>query len=268
MIPKPAHLDRQYGDQFKDEAIVAAYHHRPPYPEAVFPLLVELIGDCRRVVLDVGCGTGDIARKLAPLVDRLDAVDVSAPMIARGRTLTGGGHPALRWIEGAAEGAHLDPPYGLIVAGESLHWMDWAVMFPRLRTMLASGAVLAILGRATLATPWDEVLQPLINRYSTNRDFQAYDFIDELTQRDLFTVKGACSLLPETISQSVESFVESFHSRNGFSRDRMEPQDADAFDAGVERAVQPWAVDGYLTLPHTCRITWGIPEMLSRATSG
>ncbi|MBV9278962.1 MAG: class I SAM-dependent methyltransferase, partial [Chloroflexi bacterium] len=51
-----------------------------------------------RVVLDAGCGTGDVARPLAPLVDRVDAVDISAGMIERGRRLPGGENPAITWI--------------------------------------------------------------------------------------------------------------------------------------------------------------------------
>ena len=46
--------------------VAAAYPHRPPYPTAVFPLLADLIAAPSRTVLDIGCGTGD----LAPLVDR------------------------------------------------------------------------------------------------------------------------------------------------------------------------------------------------------
>ncbi|HET9201194.1 MAG TPA: class I SAM-dependent methyltransferase [Dehalococcoidia bacterium] len=269
MIPKPVHLEPQYGAQFKDASVVAAYHHRPPYPEAVFPLLVDLIADGPRIVLDVGCGTGDIARRLAPLVERLDALDFSAPMIEKGKALPGGDHPALYWIEGAAEDTPLSPPYGLIVAGESLHWMDWEVVFPRLRTMLGPGAILAIIGRGTLAAPWDELVQSLINRYSTNRDFKPYDFLEELTKRRLFTLDGACSTLPEVIEQPVESFIESFHSRNGFSRDRMTVRNAKAFDSRLSEAVRPWVVDGCVPLRHNARLMWGLPEMRqSGATAG
>ena len=42
------------------------------------------------VVLDAGCGPGDLARPLAPLVGRVDAVDLSPRMIAEGRSREGG----------------------------------------------------------------------------------------------------------------------------------------------------------------------------------
>src|SRR5688572_11670536 len=78
MQPKPAHLGEAYAAQFSDPGIVAAYHHRPPYPAPTFPMLAGLIGSPPRVVLDAGCGTGDIARGLLPFVERIDAVDRSA----------------------------------------------------------------------------------------------------------------------------------------------------------------------------------------------
>src|SRR5947207_15956107 len=96
MLPKPAHLGPRYGAQFADPSVVAAYPHRPPYPAEVFEILVGLVIDAPRAVLDAGCGTGDLARRLAELVDRGGAVGLAAAMLALGRTLLGGVAPHLR----------------------------------------------------------------------------------------------------------------------------------------------------------------------------
>src|SRR6478672_10025703 len=69
--PKPAGLGQQYGAQFQDVSVVAAYPHRLPYPAALFPFLAGLITGIPRAVLDVGCGRGEIARLLLPYVDRV-----------------------------------------------------------------------------------------------------------------------------------------------------------------------------------------------------
>src|ERR1700736_6122980 len=103
MQPKPSHLSGDYGAWFKDPLIAAAYPARPAYPAAVIQLLADLVADppAPRVVLDGGCGTRAIARHLAPLVDRVDAVDFSSSMIEQGRQLAGGATANLRWIVAA-----------------------------------------------------------------------------------------------------------------------------------------------------------------------
>ena len=45
------------------------------------------------------------------------------------------------------ETAPLDPPYALVTAGESLHWMAWEVVLPRFAAALVPGGLLAIADR-------------------------------------------------------------------------------------------------------------------------
>jgi SAM-dependent methyltransferase len=238
---------------------VAAYRHRPPYPEETFDILLELIEDEPRVVLDAGTGTGAIARGLVGRVDRIDAVDPSPGMLAAGRRLPGGDHPRLRWIEGTAEEAPLTPPYALITVAASLHWMDWAVVLPRFRDTLGRRGVFAIVDQPLPAAPWNEALQPVITHYSTNRLYRPYDLIDELAQRGLFRESGRRKTAPLVFRQTVADYVESFHARNGLSRDRMEPAAAAAFDREATALVAPHAVDGMVTLGVVGQVVWGMP---------
>jgi SAM-dependent methyltransferase len=260
-IPKPKHLGRDYADQFGDAAVVAAYHHRPPYSPQIFPILRDLVVDTPRVVLDLGCGTGDVARPLAAMVDAVDAIDCAPRMLERGKGLPGGDRPNRRWILGRAEEASFPrATYGLVTAGESLHWMDWDRLFPRLCTLLAPCGHLAILGRPELPRAWSADLIALIQRYSTNRDYQPYDLIDELSKRGLFELYGEEHTEPLLVRQSHESFVESIHSRNGFSRDRMTRAAAAAFDAEVERLLASHFLDRAVEFEVIGRIVWGRPQ--------
>ena len=68
----------ELGKVFGNPGVAAAYVHRPPYPSDVFDILTGLIVDEPRTVLDIGAGEGAIARPLAPRVDRVDALDISA----------------------------------------------------------------------------------------------------------------------------------------------------------------------------------------------
>jgi trans-aconitate methyltransferase len=166
MIPKPKHLEPKYGAQFKDESIVDAYRYRPPYPEELFDILGRLITSNNKSVLDIGCGSGNLVRRLINRVDRIDAVDFSQAMIELGKNLPGGDHPNLRWIHGPVEDVPLSPPYGLITAAQSLHWMAWDVVFPRFQKILAPGGYLAIVGNRPSSTAWDAEIGDIIRRYS------------------------------------------------------------------------------------------------------
>src|ERR1051326_5118342 len=161
MHPKPAFLSPQIASAFQEPSVVRAYQYRPMYSAAVFDILAGLVVDQPRHVLDVGCGTGFLARHLVGRVEHVDAVDVSPAMIGAGKQLPRGNHAALTWILGRVEDAPLSPPYALITAGDSLHWMDWEVVMPRFAQMLTPHGVLAILGADQLPTPWDGDLLPI-----------------------------------------------------------------------------------------------------------
>ena len=260
-IPKPSHLGPAYAEQFADPAIVAAYHHRPPYPVQLFTVLSDLVIGQPRAVLDLGCGTGDIARPMAAVVDAVDAVDCSQGMIERGRGLPGGDRANLAWILGYTEEVRLPrASYGLATAGESLHWMEWDRLLPRLNELLVPGAYLALVSRTETPTPWRDDLLTLIRRYTTNRDYQPYSLVAELEKRGLFAQRGVERLDPLRFQQSIESYIESIHSRNGFSRDRMTHEAAVAFDEQAGRLVSTHCPSGYVQLDVVGSVTWGRPQ--------
>jgi SAM-dependent methyltransferase len=259
MEPKPAQWSAGDAAVFTDGEIAAAYPHRPPYPEEAVRLLVDLVRDHPRTVLDLGCGNGDLARRLAPEVERVDAVDPSAAMLAKGRQLPGGDHPHLRWQRATAETAALTPPYALVTAGESLHWMDWEVLFARLARVRTPGGVLAIVERdwnGPLAV--SERLGPVFARYSTVRDFRAMDVVTEIERRGLFTRIGERRCGPEAWRPTLDGYLRGRHSQRGFAH--MDRDAAVAFDAAV-RAILADLVgtDGRLDLAVEARVVWGVP---------
>ena len=259
-IPKPKHLGMEYADQFKDRSVAEAYVNYPPCAPELFQVLAGLIQDEPRVALDMGCGTGDVARPLAALVERVDAVDPSAAMLEVGRARVGGDRPNINWFCRSAEDFAYDTRYSLIVAGASLHWMDWYQVIPRFAAALSDRGYLAIVGGRGIATaPWVDDLNRIIPGYSTNKDFMPYNLLDELERRQLFTFVGRKRTAPQPYCMSVNRYVEMFHARNGFSRQRMDAQAAAAFDAAVRELVTPFAAEGVLTFDVKTDIIWGQP---------
>jgi len=258
VTPKPACLGEQSSAAFGDASVAHAYQYRPPYPAETFSVLADLSRDIPRPVLDVGCGTGAIARHLIALVDRIDAVDVSPAMIDEGKRLPQGDHPRLSWIVGRAEDAPLRPPYSLITAGDSLHWMDWYTVMPRFARLLTPNGYLAILGVGQLPTLWDADLRHIIRRYSTIRNFQPYEPVADVEERGLFQRAGTWRTQPVSFTQSIAAYVESFHGRASFSRDRMPMAEAAAFDAEVTALVSSFSHDP-IDIHIVTEITWGKP---------
>jgi predicted TPR repeat methyltransferase len=259
MQPKPAHLGQSVASAFQEASVVAAYELRPPYPAETFDVLLALLRDEPRTVLDAGCGTGFLARPLAERVDRVDAVDISAAMTEEGKRLPDGDHPHVRWIVAAIEDAPLDPPYALITAGDSLHWMEWSTVMPRFATLLTPNGWLAILSVVTLPAHWDDELMAIIRRYSTVRDYQRFDLTEELESRGLFTRAGERRTEPVPFTQSLDDYVRSFHGRASFSPERMEPSALVAFDAAVRELVASHAGET-ITQQVTAHIVWGRPH--------
>lgn len=260
MEPKPIHLGPQYGAQFKDESIALAYDTRPPYPAELFDILEGLVSDGQRIILDLGCGTGDVALGLARRADRVDAVDASEAMLRVARTRPGADHPRLHWTCATVEAFVFRGPYSLVVAAESLHWMDWEVVLQKIAGGLRPRAFLALVaGRSLGQVPWAAELARLVPRYSTNREYRPYDLVGELTRRGLFREIGRLTTGSVVFQQSIDRYVESFHTRNGFSRERMTPESACEFDDALRRLLAHHCPDGPVRGETSATVVWGDP---------
>ena len=141
MTSKPGQWSSNYAQMFKDWSVAEDYRFRPGYTPETFLILGRLMaGRAPRRVLDVGCGTGFLARELTHYADHFDAIDFSVPAIEQGKSLPGGDSPKLRWLCAPMEEARLDATYDLITAGASLHWVDWEVVMPMFGRLLRPGA--------------------------------------------------------------------------------------------------------------------------------
>jgi len=261
--PKPNGWGERYGAVFAEDSVVEHYGLRPPYPAETFDVLASLAAQAapeRGVVLDAGCGPGDLARPLASRVARVDAVDVSAPMIARGRSLPGGDAANVRWIVARIEEAPLDPPYALVTAGDSIHWFEWETALPLLAGVLLRDAPLAIVHREWLLEE-RSVFGPVYDRHSWNDDFEPLDPIEELERRGLFERSGSHTTAPDPWRPTLDEIVHGHFSMSGFPPHRL--RDRRAFEAelgaALEETLRPQA-DGRYDLDVTATIVWGRPR--------
>ena len=258
MPDRPAHLTAHNAASFQLASVVDAYHLRTPYPPELAPFLVGLM-PARTVVLELGCGTGEIARALAPLVEHVDAIDISEPMLARAHAMPGGDHPRIGWALGRAEDLPIDRTYALAVSGDALHWMDWDVVLPRLARALAADAVLAIVTAVMSPPLWSEELRPIIARHSVMQDFQPYEIGDELLRLGLFRRDGDAMIGRRPFTRTLDEYVEALHATAGMPRERMRDDDARAFDEAVTAIASKYVERGVLEFEASARVIWGRP---------
>jgi SAM-dependent methyltransferase len=212
---------RNLGSVFTDKDVVRLYRNRSPYPDAVIEILRDLIVE-PRVVLDAGAGSGAIARRLAPFVERIDAVDPSRAMLQAGRALPGGDDQRIRWVEGRAEDVELRGPYGLITCGASLHWMPTDRVLPRFRDALAPGASLAIADTEYVHGPYREEVLVVIREHSEVKHHrETKDLVADLRAEGRFELHGDERTPPVPFEQSVDEYIEMLHSTSTLARIRL-----------------------------------------------
>ncbi|MBV6701010.1 bifunctional 2-polyprenyl-6-hydroxyphenol methylase/3-demethylubiquinol 3-O-methyltransferase UbiG [Kitasatospora aureofaciens] len=131
-------------------------------------LLLRQLPPGARRALDVGCGTGTFARRLARRGVDVDAVDRDAGVITAARGVAGTGRPGLPGPPGLpgrvnfrqADVAALSLPpgtYDYISCLASLHHLPLDTL-RTLRDALAPGGVLVVLGCYREASAWDRVV--------------------------------------------------------------------------------------------------------------
>jgi SAM-dependent methyltransferase len=242
---------------FRDRDVARAYRHRAPYPEETFAILEQLLVE-PRTVLDVGSGSGQLARPMLRFAERVDAIDPSTPMVEEGRRAPGGDDPRLRWTIGTAETAPLDPPYGLITAGTSIHWMDPDRVMPRFASALAPVAHLAIVEIDDGEHPLPEVID-VIKRYSElGHHAETPELVAALEAAGRFAREGERRTAPVALRRSVEDYLEFLHSTSTLARVRLGDRAA-AFDEEI-RALFARQRMSSIERQITGVVVWGRPR--------
>lgn len=144
--------------------------HRAGFPEATFERLETFgIGRPGQRVLDVGSGTGTMARGLSRRGCRVVALDPSRPLFEQARRLDEAAGVVVRYVLGRAEQASFRArAFDVVTAGQCWHWFDRARAAREARRLLAPLGSLVIAHFDWLGGP-DTVVdrtQKLIRRFN------------------------------------------------------------------------------------------------------
>lgn len=150
---------------------------RPAYPAALATVLRDkfrLDGTGR--MLDLGCGPGPVAIRLAHLFEHVVAMDPEPEMLAEGRACAErAGVSNIEWIVGSSE--DLSPELGtfrLVTMGNSFHWMDRALTLEALYDLVVEGGGLAVVGHGAPfqgppPTAWRVAINRVVREYVGDR---------------------------------------------------------------------------------------------------
>lgn len=162
---------------FSGEVVDYYQKYRRGYPAPVIDALaaaLQLRPD--DVVVDLGCGTGQLTLPLARRVRAVIGMDPEPDMLERARDVgREQGSTNVIWLLGAdsdipALGTLLgDARLGAVTVGQALHWMDHDTLFRTLAPLIRSGGGVAVVTNGTPAwlqdTTWSRALRNFLERW-------------------------------------------------------------------------------------------------------
>ena len=149
--------------------------YRPGYPDAFFRHLVARFGlDGTGTLLDLGCGTGQLALPLAPHVAGVIGMDPEPEMLAEAAVAADrAGVRHARWVRGGDRDLdRLRDDLGavrLVTIGRAFHWMDQdATLRSLARIVVPTGGLVVVSDTERIwnrAGEWQEAVQAVIRRW-------------------------------------------------------------------------------------------------------
>lgn len=129
------------------------WDHNAHFHRWILRQLPERVGSA----LDVGCGSGDLARLLAGRAQRVHGIDADPEVTARARELTPAAAPVTYTAADALTGLG-DQSYDVITCVAVVHHLPLTRALETFRDHLAPGGALVIVGVARERTPVDRLL--------------------------------------------------------------------------------------------------------------
>jgi cyclopropane fatty-acyl-phospholipid synthase-like methyltransferase len=144
--------------------------YRPGYPASFYTVLQALgIGTPGQDILDLGTGTGVLARAFAKQGAHVTGVDIAEAQIVAAQQLATQEHLDIRFETCAAEEAAFPPQsFNIISCGQSWLYFDTQRMIPLVKTWLKPGGklVLTYLSWLPRKDPIAQASEQLILRYN------------------------------------------------------------------------------------------------------
>jgi len=250
MVEKWGVSGHQFGSLADDYAL-----HRADFPVAGIERLVALgVGISGQRLLDLGCGTGTIARQFAARGCTVTGVDIDVRMLAAARDLAAEADLQIEWLECHAEETGFSPgSFDVITAAQCWHWFDGEAAASEVRRLLLAGGLVAVCGFDWLPLPGtvSGVTEALIETHNPSWKLGGIRDPGPSVRRQLEDA-GLEVLETFTFDIDVPYAVESWHRRIGASAAILDlsAEAAAAFDAQLRKVLTEQFPGDYLIAPH------------------
>ena len=202
---------------------------RPGYSPELFKIIMDhhvSTGGQLDTVIDVGCGTGQAIRDLAPYFSNAIGLDPSEGMISTARETAKSSASPIRFEISAGEvlGTDLKPPIAdgsvdLITAATAAHWFDMARFWATAARVLKPGGTVALWARTAMAvdpakTPNGPAIKAVVDE--VDRALLPHDRLGTILTRDLYVDLP----LPWSIDEPVREFEKESLVRKEWNKNR------------------------------------------------
>jgi ubiquinone/menaquinone biosynthesis C-methylase UbiE len=195
-------------------------------------------------LVDLGAGTGQVARALRPFVERVVAVDPERDMVEYGRTQATREHDGIEWRLARAEDVEF--PSGsvdLVTSGNAFHRFDRPIVAANAaRWLSADGAIVLLWSDGPLRRdePWQVALSSVVDEWLERSGagerippgWERNDYADEIVLRDAGFNRQVEHTMKVPHTWTVETIVGFLRATSFASRAALQDQ-VDAFDADI-----------------------------------
>jgi trans-aconitate methyltransferase len=152
----------------------AAYYsrYRPLYPAALVRYMIHRFSlDGNGNMLDLGCGTGQLALRFSDWFEKIAGVDTEREMIEEAMRLSKEARVEnMEWFVGDLDSykAKHTQPYKLVTIAKAFHWMDREKVLESLYEMIPIGGGVAIIDNYTPnkeSLLWEEKVKEVVQHW-------------------------------------------------------------------------------------------------------
>jgi SAM-dependent methyltransferase len=208
-------------------------------------------------LLDLACGTGQLALPLANRFAEVVAMDQEEEMVAYGRAKAdAAGVANIRWVAASAETVTLEGPFELVAIGNAFHRLKRQVVAERVLSWLEPGGGIALVWADYLGrddTAWQQAVGALFQKWTaklkvTDRVPGGWEAAMDRHRHEQvlsgagFDYVGKFEFIAE-LTWTVESLTGLVYSTSGLNREALGDK-AQAFEADLSALLHSYEPDG------------------------